>query len=105
MQDCEDSLSSLEGSRKEGPEQKGKTARVTPAAQECISKLRSEFQTKMSDDLNAGPILTGAFQEGLKFINSSLNMLKVYVWNWFQQAYDVLSLSLPCLLFVSVRVK
>ncbi|KAB1205547.1 Cysteine--tRNA ligase [Morella rubra] len=76
LQDCEDALSSLEKSRKEGPEQKGKTARVTPAAQECISKLRSEFQTKMSDDLNAGPILTGAFQEALKFINSSLNMLK-----------------------------
>jgi cysteinyl-tRNA synthetase len=80
LQDCEDALSPFqEGSLKEGPEQKGKTARVTAAAQECISKLRSEFQSKMSDDLNTAQILTGAFQEALKFINSSLTALKVHV--------------------------
>ncbi|KAF5450901.1 hypothetical protein F2P56_031216 [Juglans regia] len=77
LQDCEDALSPFqEGSLKEVPEQKGKTARVTSAAQECISNLRSEFQTKMSDDLNTAQILTVAFQEALKFINSSLNTLK-----------------------------
>lgn len=64
---------------KEGTEQKGKTIRITPAAQECISKLRIEFETKMSDDLNTAHILTGAFQEALKFINGSLNTLKVIV--------------------------
>ncbi|XP_041013299.1 cysteine--tRNA ligase 2, cytoplasmic-like isoform X2 [Juglans microcarpa x Juglans regia] len=77
LQDSEDALSPFQkGSLKEVPEQKGKTARVTSAAQECISNLRSEFQTKMSDDLNTAQILTVAFQEALKFINSSLNMLK-----------------------------
>ncbi|KAJ6988089.1 hypothetical protein NC653_021115 [Populus alba x Populus x berolinensis] len=30
----------------------------------------------MSDDLNTSPLLTGAFQEALKLINSSLGMLK-----------------------------
>ncbi|XP_050240898.1 cysteine--tRNA ligase 2, cytoplasmic [Quercus robur] len=77
LQDCEDALSPFQQeSLKEGPERKSKTARVTPAAQECISKLHSEFQSKMSDDLNTAQILTCAFQEALKFINSSLNILK-----------------------------
>lgn len=95
MQDCEDALSPFQQeSLKEGPDRKSKTARVTPAAQECISKLRSEFQSKMSDDLNTAQILTCAFQEALKFINSSLNILKVHIWNPFQEVYyDVLSPS------------
>lgn len=94
MQDCEDALSPFQQeSLKEGPERKSKTARVTPAAQECISKLRSEFQSKMSDDLNTAQILTSAFQEALKFINSSLNILKVHIWNPLQEVYDVLSPS------------
>uniref|UniRef100_A0A2N9FP88 cysteine--tRNA ligase n=1 Tax=Fagus sylvatica TaxID=28930 RepID=A0A2N9FP88_FAGSY len=78
LQDCEDALSPFQQAslKDDGPEQKSKTAQITPAAQECISKLRSEFHTKMSDDLNTAQILTGAFQEALKFINSSLNMLK-----------------------------
>ncbi|KAG7981095.1 hypothetical protein I3843_05G214600 [Carya illinoinensis] len=77
LQDCEDALSPFRGgSLKEVPEQKGKTVRITSAARECISNLRSEFQTKMSDDLNTAQILTVAFQEALKFINTSLNMLK-----------------------------
>ena len=63
----------------EGTEQKGKTVRITPAAQECISRLHTEFETRMSDDLNTAPILTGAFQESLKLINSSLNTLKVII--------------------------
>jgi cysteinyl-tRNA synthetase len=93
LQDCEDALSPFQQAslKDDGPEQKSKTAQITPAAQECISKLRSEFHTKMSDDLNTAQILTGAFQEALKFINSSLNMLKVYFWNSIQEVYDVLS--------------
>ncbi|KAK4842620.1 hypothetical protein QYF36_024890 [Acer negundo] len=78
LQDCEVALSSFrEGNLKEGTGLKdGKVPRITPAAQECIKKLGSEFQTRMSDDLNTSHILTGAFQDALKFINSSLNMLK-----------------------------
>ncbi|KAM7509339.1 hypothetical protein LguiA_019792 [Lonicera macranthoides] len=77
LQDCEDALSPFrEGSQKQGTETKGRTARVTPAAQECITKLRTDFETKMSDDLNTPTILNGALQEALRFINSSLNLLK-----------------------------
>lgn len=77
LQDCEDALSPFrEGSQKEGTETKGRTARVTPAAQECITKFRNDFETKMSDDLNTPTILNGALQEALRFINSSLNLLK-----------------------------
>ncbi|XP_031248213.1 cysteine--tRNA ligase 2, cytoplasmic [Pistacia vera] len=76
--DCEVALSSAqEGSLKDEIEKKGgKVAPITKSAEDCISKLRSEFQTRMSDDLNTSPILTGAFQDALKFINSSLNLLK-----------------------------
>ncbi|KAL5763526.1 hypothetical protein ACOSP7_019790 [Xanthoceras sorbifolium] len=78
LQDCEVALSSFrEGNLKEGTGLKeGKVPRITPAAQDCINKLHSEFQTRMSDDLNTSHILTGAFQDALKFMNSSLNMLK-----------------------------
>ncbi|KAK0588348.1 hypothetical protein LWI29_038455 [Acer saccharum] len=70
LQDCEVALSSF----REGDL---KVARITPAAQVCINNLRSEFQTRMSDDLNTSHILTGAsFQDSLKFINSCLKMLK-----------------------------
>lgn len=82
MQDCEDALSPFqEGSLKEGTEKNGRTVKITPAAQECISKLHNEFETKMCDDLNTAHILTGAFQDALKLINSSLNLLKVNIWN------------------------
>ncbi|KAK3189289.1 hypothetical protein Dsin_028850 [Dipteronia sinensis] len=78
LQDCKVALSSFrEGNLKEGTGLKdGKVPRITPAAQDCINKLGSEFQSRMSDDLNTSHILTGAFQDALKFINSSLNMLK-----------------------------
>lgn len=78
MQDCEEALSQHQGETL--TEGLGKTAKkdpVTSAAEECISNLRSEFQTRMSDDLNTAHILTGAFQEALKFINSTLTSLKV----------------------------
>lgn len=50
---------------------------ITADAQKCINKLREEFESKMSDDLSTSHILIGAFQEALKFINSSLSMIKV----------------------------
>ncbi|XP_058004587.1 cysteine--tRNA ligase 2, cytoplasmic isoform X2 [Hevea brasiliensis] len=77
LQDCEDALSSFQdGSLKEGVELNDKKVGITADAQKCINKLREEFETKMSDDLSTSHILIGAFQEALKFINSSLSMLK-----------------------------
>ncbi|KAH7516507.1 hypothetical protein FEM48_Zijuj10G0142500 [Ziziphus jujuba var. spinosa] len=77
LQDCEDALSPFqEGNTKEDTKQNVRTVKITPAAQECISKLRVEFESKMSDDLNTAHILTGAFQDALKLINSSLKTLK-----------------------------
>ncbi|KAJ8752295.1 hypothetical protein K2173_003931 [Erythroxylum novogranatense] len=77
LQDCENaSLSFKEAKLKEGAVENGKTVAVSADARKCISKLRDEFETKMSDDLNTSNLLTGAFQDALKFINSSLTMLK-----------------------------
>ncbi|KAL5553137.1 hypothetical protein UlMin_040538 [Ulmus minor] len=71
LQDCEDGLSSLQEG-KEGTEQNGMTVQIDPdVAQNCISKLRNEFETKLSDDLNTAQILTGAFQDALKLMNGS----------------------------------
>ncbi|XP_022775966.1 cysteine--tRNA ligase 2, cytoplasmic-like isoform X4 [Durio zibethinus] len=72
LKDCQDALLQLQA---ESPEN-GKSARATPDAQECISKLRSEFQAKMSDDLSTSLILTGAFLEALKLVNNLLMVLK-----------------------------
>ena len=55
----------------------GPKVSVTKAAQECIKKLQTDFQTKMSDDLSTPYILNASLQEALRFINNSLNMLKV----------------------------
>lgn len=74
-------------------EQSGRTIQINPAdARECISKLRTEFETKMSDDMSTAHILTGAFQDALKLINSSINAVKVIVLNNFND--DPCSLSL-----------
>ncbi|KAG8366635.1 hypothetical protein BUALT_Bualt17G0100200 [Buddleja alternifolia] len=67
LQDCEDVLLKL----KEESETNNKTARISPAAQECISKLQSEFETKLADDLDTPTILNAAIQEALRFINTS----------------------------------
>ncbi|KAI9120175.1 hypothetical protein K1719_008823 [Acacia pycnantha] len=72
LQDCEAALSSFQG----GVEQNKKGPKVSEAAMNCIKKMREEFDEKMSDDLQTPVVLTGAFQEGLKFVNSSLKMLK-----------------------------
>ncbi|XP_021657024.1 cysteine--tRNA ligase 2, cytoplasmic isoform X2 [Hevea brasiliensis] len=77
LQDCEDALSLFQdGSMKEGVGLNVKKVGISADAQKCINKLREEFETKMSDDLSTSHILIGAFQEALKFINSSLSMLK-----------------------------
>ncbi|CAA3019473.1 cysteine--tRNA ligase 2, cytoplasmic [Olea europaea subsp. europaea] len=69
LQDCEEALLEL----KEEAEKNGK---ISPAAQECITKLHEEFEAKLSDDLHTPTILNSALQESLRFMNSSLNMLK-----------------------------
>ncbi|PPD88207.1 hypothetical protein GOBAR_DD14845 [Gossypium barbadense] len=72
LKDCQDALLQLQ---EEIPND-GKPARTTSDAKECISKLRNEFQVKMSDDLSTSLILTGAFLEALKLVNNLLTMLK-----------------------------
>lgn len=74
IQDCEAALSSFQDG---GVEQNKKGPKVGEAAKNCIKKMREEFEEKMSDDLQTPVVLTGAFQETLKFVNSSLKMLKV----------------------------
>ncbi|GKU90299.1 hypothetical protein SLEP1_g4305 [Rubroshorea leprosula] len=76
LSDCEDVLSSFQGSIKDGTKQNVKPARITAEAQGCIRELHNEFHTKMSDDLNTSHILTGAFREALKFANNTLKKLK-----------------------------
>ncbi|GFS32846.1 cysteinyl-tRNA synthetase, class Ia family protein [Actinidia rufa] len=73
LQDCEDAVSPF---RQEGTEPNGKIIRITPAAKECISKLRSDFETKLSDDLHTPYILNAALQEASRFMNTAINQLK-----------------------------
>ncbi|XP_058183070.1 cysteine--tRNA ligase 2, cytoplasmic [Rhododendron vialii] len=75
LQDCEDALLPFQQGSQEGTEN-GKIARITPAAKDCISKLRDDFETKLSDDLHTPYILNAALQEALRFTNSSMNLLK-----------------------------
>ncbi|KAG8382875.1 hypothetical protein BUALT_Bualt05G0124800 [Buddleja alternifolia] len=72
LQDVDDVLSGLKEESGAG----GKPVRISPAAQECITKLRNEFETKLADDLHTPSILNATLQEALRFMNSSLNMLK-----------------------------
>ncbi|KAH7849660.1 hypothetical protein Vadar_021055 [Vaccinium darrowii] len=53
-----------------------KYLRLPQAAEVCISKLCYDFEMKLSDDLNTPYILNAALQEALKFMNSSMNLLK-----------------------------
>ncbi|KAK7280457.1 hypothetical protein RJT34_25521 [Clitoria ternatea] len=73
LQDCKDTLSPF---LQEGTEKNGNVPQVNEVAKECIKKMNVEFRTKMSDDLQTPVILTGALQDALKFVNSSLKMLK-----------------------------
>ncbi|KAL6186561.1 hypothetical protein ACLB2K_042681 [Fragaria x ananassa] len=77
LQECEVALSPFqEGAQKEGAEQNGRTVKITQEAEGLISKLKNEFETKMSDDLNTASILTGAFQDALRYININMKPLK-----------------------------
>ena len=80
LQECEDASSlAQDGAENEGgaeQEQNGEIVKLTQEAEPLINKLKNEFQTKMSDDLNTAGILTGAFQEALRFMNVSLKALK-----------------------------
>lgn len=58
----------------------GKTVRISPAAQECISKLHDDFETKLADDLHTPSILNSSLQEAYRFMNTSINMLKARVY-------------------------
>ncbi|KAK9192492.1 hypothetical protein WN944_003184 [Citrus x changshan-huyou] len=68
--DCEVALSDV------FQEDDGEKDRISAPAQLCFKNLQDEFYARMSDDLNTSHLLTGAFQDALKFINSHLNMLK-----------------------------
>ncbi|CAH8363937.1 unnamed protein product [Eruca vesicaria subsp. sativa] len=48
----------------------------TSEAKCVIKKLWKDFEVNMSDDLNSPPILRGAFQSTMKFINVSITKLK-----------------------------
>ncbi|KAL6193083.1 hypothetical protein ACLB2K_034167 [Fragaria x ananassa] len=77
LQECEDALSPFQdGAQKEGAEQNGRPVKITQEAEGLISKLLNEFETKMSDDLNTASILTGAFQDALRYININMKPLK-----------------------------
>ncbi|KAL9665081.1 hypothetical protein QQ045_020490 [Rhodiola kirilowii] len=76
LQDCEDALAPFSEGTLGETKPNSKPPQITPAAQECIKKLRSEFQNKMSDDMQTPPILTSTILDALRFINSSLTMLK-----------------------------
>lgn len=78
LQDCKDALSPL---LQVDTEKSENLPQINEAAKECIKKLSVEFQTKMSDDLQTPVILNGALLEALKYVNSSLKLLKVCIWN------------------------
>ncbi|CAH8341873.1 unnamed protein product [Eruca vesicaria subsp. sativa] len=54
----------------------GGKAEPTAEAKDIITKLKSEFDAKMLDDLNTAHILEGAYKDALKFINDSIGKLK-----------------------------
>ncbi|GKV46522.1 hypothetical protein SLEP1_g53500 [Rubroshorea leprosula] len=77
LSDCEDALSSFQqGSLKDATKQNEESAQITAEAQFCIRKLHSEFNDKMSDNLDTSTILKGVLQEVLKLANDSLTKLK-----------------------------
>ncbi|XP_073059405.1 cysteine--tRNA ligase 2, cytoplasmic [Primulina eburnea] len=70
--DCKNALLSLS----DDTQADVKTSRISAAALEGINKLHTEFETKMSDDLHTPTILNSSLQEALRYMNSSVNMLK-----------------------------
>ncbi|XP_058181099.1 cysteine--tRNA ligase 2, cytoplasmic-like [Rhododendron vialii] len=54
----------------------GKTTQISGEAKNCIYRLRNDFQSKMSDDLQTSPVLGSILPESLRFINKVLDSLK-----------------------------
>ncbi|XP_052200256.1 cysteine--tRNA ligase 2, cytoplasmic [Diospyros lotus] len=76
LQDCNEAISRFQDQNLKGAEPNGKLPGITPSAKDCIGKLRSDFETRLSDDLHTPSILNASLQEALRFINSSTNQLK-----------------------------
>ncbi|KZV17478.1 cysteine--tRNA ligase-like [Dorcoceras hygrometricum] len=70
--DCENAVQSLS----EDARANVKTAGISALTRECINKLHTEFETKMSDDLHTPTILNSSLQETLRYINSSKKQSK-----------------------------
>ncbi|KAJ0261632.1 tRNA synthetases class I [Hirschfeldia incana] len=72
LQDLEDALLPY----REAMSEDGGKAGPTSEAKDIITNLKSEFDAKMSDDLNTANILEGDYDRALKFINSSIGKLE-----------------------------
>lgn len=84
LKDTEDSLAEI---RKK--EANGIKAKIPPAIQECITKLRSELDSKMSDDLHASSILKEALLEAFKSMNTSMKLLQVQTVKLFKNSIQI----------------
>ena len=73
---CEDALSAF----REDAGLNNPKVRISPAAQECISKLHNDFETKLADDLHTPTILNSSLQEAFKYINTSVNSFKAGIF-------------------------
>ncbi|KAL8465729.1 hypothetical protein ACS0TY_034993 [Phlomoides rotata] len=65
FQDCVDALSALRGEN----ETNSKPAHYINGGQECITKLHSDFETTLADDLHTPLILNAGLPEAFRFIN------------------------------------
>ncbi|CAN0887457.1 Cysteine--tRNA ligase 2, cytoplasmic [Linum grandiflorum] len=77
LHDCEVALLPFQESLKEETSAKNERKDNTiQKAQECITSLQNDFETKMLEDLNTSHVLTGAFHKALNFLNANLTLLK-----------------------------
>ncbi|XP_010450095.1 PREDICTED: cysteine--tRNA ligase 2, cytoplasmic-like isoform X2 [Camelina sativa] len=74
-QTLEDLVEALSPYREAICEDGGK-AEQTAEAKKIVRDVKSEFESKLSDDLNTSHVLAGAFQDAMKFINVSITKLK-----------------------------
>ncbi|KAF5202965.1 Cysteine--trna ligase [Thalictrum thalictroides] len=74
--DSEKALSTFREQQSAKGGKNAKAERLTSEAQNCIKKLHTDFQIKMSDDLHTNDILNGALLETLRLMNKSLESLK-----------------------------
>ncbi|PIA48076.1 hypothetical protein AQUCO_01400576v1 [Aquilegia coerulea] len=74
--DSEEALSTFREQQSAKGGTNAKAERLTSEAQNCIKKLRTDFQMKMSDDLHTNDMLNGALLETLRLMNKSLESLK-----------------------------